>query len=241
MVESSSIWATTNGTNTSTAMFRTCRGDRRAQGINPLDDGILYVAKFHADGTGQWLPLTPDNPSLAGWSLNDILINTRGAADAVGATMMDRPEWIDTFPRHLTALATLTNNSRRGTTPPSVNNPDGTTIPEPSITTDISSVGAISRIGLNRHSAGISLRSVVTQRTRSTVRRFLATSMVRRTGYMLIPAACSGSRLTSRHLPSMLVLTRTLVITKCWRCIPRREKPGGSWSARTSAKSPVSS
>jgi hypothetical protein len=99
----------------------------RAQGINPLDDGILYVAKFHADGTGQWLPLAPDNPSLAGWSLNDILINTRGAADTVGATMMDRPEWIDTFPKHLTALATLTNNSRRGTTPPSVNNTDGST------------------------------------------------------------------------------------------------------------------
>ncbi len=99
----------------------------RAQGINPLDDGILYVAKFHADGTGQWLSLGPDNPSLAGWSLNDILINTRGAADAVGATMMDRPEWIDTFPRHLTALATLTNNSRRGTTPPSVNSTDGST------------------------------------------------------------------------------------------------------------------
>ena len=97
------------------------------QGINPLDDGILYVAKFHADGAGEWLPLTPDNPRLAGWSLNDILINTRGAADAAGATMMDRPEWIDTFPRTLTAIATLTNNNRRGTSPPSVNNPDGTT------------------------------------------------------------------------------------------------------------------
>lgn len=99
----------------------------RAQGINPLDDGILYAAKFHAEGTGEWLPLIPDNPRLAGWSLNDILINTRGAADAAGATMMDRPEWIDTFPKDLTAIATLTNNSRRGTTPPSVNNPDGTT------------------------------------------------------------------------------------------------------------------
>ncbi len=99
----------------------------RAQGINPLDDGILYVAKFHADGVGEWLPLTTDNPRLAGWSLNDILINTRGAADAAGATMMDRPEWIDTFPKDLTAIATLTNNSRRGTTPPSINNPDGTT------------------------------------------------------------------------------------------------------------------
>ncbi|MDH5739924.1 MAG: PhoX family phosphatase [Nitrospira sp.] len=99
----------------------------RAQGINPLDDGILSVAQFHTDGTGEWLPLTPDNPRLAGWSLNDIFINTRGAADAVGATMMDRPEWIDTFPKDLTAIATLTNNSRRGTTPPSVTNPDGST------------------------------------------------------------------------------------------------------------------
>ncbi|MBX3302545.1 MAG: PhoX family phosphatase [Nitrospira sp.] len=99
----------------------------QARGINPLDDGILYVAKFHENGAGEWLTLTPDNPRLAGWSLNDILINTRGAADAAGATMMDRPEWIDTFPKSLTAIATLTNNNRRGSTPPSVNNPDGST------------------------------------------------------------------------------------------------------------------
>jgi uncharacterized protein len=100
----------------------------RQRRINPLDDGILYVAKFHDDGTGEWLPLTPDNPALAAWSLNDILINTRGAADAVGATMMDRPEWIDTFPEALTAIGTLTNNNRRGTTPVSINNPDGSTV-----------------------------------------------------------------------------------------------------------------
>jgi hypothetical protein len=102
------------------------------RGISPLDDGILYVARFNADGTGDWLALTPDNVPPTpdhpmGWSLNDILINTRGAADAVGATMMDRPEWIDTFPHALTAIATLTNNNRRGTTPPSSNNPDGST------------------------------------------------------------------------------------------------------------------
>ncbi len=64
------------------------------------------------DGYGDWLPLTPRNPKLAGWSLADIMINTRGAADLVGATKMDRPEWIDTFPNSLTAIATLTNNSR---------------------------------------------------------------------------------------------------------------------------------
>jgi secreted PhoX family phosphatase len=105
----------------------------RARGISPLDDGILYVAKFNADGTGVWLPLTPETvPSTPdhpmGWTWNDILINTRAAADAVGATMMDRPEWIDTFPEALTAIATLTNNNRRGSNPQSSNNPNGTTV-----------------------------------------------------------------------------------------------------------------
>lgn len=98
----------------------------RRQGINPLDDGILYVAKFNADGFGEWLPLTPENPALAGWSMADIAINTRGAADAAGATKMDRPEWIDTFPKALTAIAALTNNSRRGVTVPTdASNPRG--------------------------------------------------------------------------------------------------------------------
>jgi hypothetical protein len=96
------------------------------RGIHPLNDGILYAGKFDADGFGEWLPLTPDNPRLAGWTLADILINTRGAADAAGATRMDRPEWIDTFPDKLTAIATLTNNSRRGSTfPVDTANPRG--------------------------------------------------------------------------------------------------------------------
>ncbi len=103
----------------------------RRRGINPLDDGVLYVAKFNSDSTpdgrgfGEWLALTPDNPALAaaprpngaagtGWTIEDILIFTRAAADLLGATKMDRPEWIDTFPESLTAIATLTNNSRRG-------------------------------------------------------------------------------------------------------------------------------
>ena len=30
--------------------------EARKQGINPLDDGILYVAKFRPDGNGEWLP-----------------------------------------------------------------------------------------------------------------------------------------------------------------------------------------
>ena len=87
----------------------------RREGISPLDRGTLYVGKFHSDGTGQWLPLKPGKPGLESWTLNDILINTRGAADAAGATPMDRPEWIDTEPGALTGIATLTNNSARGT------------------------------------------------------------------------------------------------------------------------------
>ena len=56
----------------------------RRRGINPLDDGILYVAKFLSDGWGQWLPLTPNNPALAGWSYNDILINTAARRTSPG-------------------------------------------------------------------------------------------------------------------------------------------------------------
>ena len=81
--------------------------EARRRGVSPLDDGILYAAKFHDDGCGEWLPLTPHNPALRSWSLNDILINTRGAADAVGATKMDRPEWIDTFPASRTVIVAL--------------------------------------------------------------------------------------------------------------------------------------
>ena len=84
-------------------------------GVHPLDDGILYVAKFNADGTGEWLPLTTSNPALSGFaSIGDILINARAAADAVGATRMDRPEWIDVYKPNKEVYVTLTNNSGRG-------------------------------------------------------------------------------------------------------------------------------
>jgi secreted PhoX family phosphatase len=82
-------------------------------GRHPLDDGVLYVAKFNADGTGNWLPLTPDNPALSGLSQAEILINTRAAADAVGATKMDRPEWIDVIDSKKEVYVTLTNNTGR--------------------------------------------------------------------------------------------------------------------------------
>ncbi len=90
-------------------------------GGSPLDDGVLYVAKFNADGSGSWLPLTTANPALSGFATQaDILINTRAAADAAGATKMDRPEWIDVLRSKKEVYVTLTNNSGRGngTNPP---------------------------------------------------------------------------------------------------------------------------
>jgi len=86
------------------------------QGESPLDKGTLFVAKFNADGTGQWLPLTTANPALSAFPTQaDILINARAAADAAGATKMDRPEWIDVRHDQLEVFVTLTNNSQRGT------------------------------------------------------------------------------------------------------------------------------
>ena len=151
----------------------------RAANRNLLDSGILYVAKFLATPgatpgafRGEWIALVPDTtsvipngaggffklrelPQFAG--ANDaevqaiILIKTRQAADAVGATMMDRPEWtaLRTYSdgygynysgggagydaaHPLELYCTLTNNNRRGgggsTNATSVNSPNGTTV-----------------------------------------------------------------------------------------------------------------
>jgi len=99
----------------------------RARGVDPLDDGTLYVARFDEDGTGEWLELSPANPALAGRSLDWILVYARLAADEVGATPMDRPEWI-TVGANEEVFCTLTNNSRRTTADaanPLAPNPDG--------------------------------------------------------------------------------------------------------------------
>jgi secreted PhoX family phosphatase len=82
-----------------------------------LDDGTLYVAKFNADGSGEWVALTFGQNGLTpenGFADQaDILVNTRTAADFVGATKMDRPEWGAVDPNTRTVYFTLTNNSRR--------------------------------------------------------------------------------------------------------------------------------
>ncbi len=102
-------------------------GNQRAN-ATLLDSGKLYVAKFNDGatagdfmGTGEWVELNISNAAISGYSTYtftnqaDVLIHARIAGDAVGATKMDRPEWVTVHPTSGEVYVTLTNNSGRTT------------------------------------------------------------------------------------------------------------------------------
>ncbi|AEG44938.1 PhoX family phosphatase [Isoptericola variabilis] len=116
------------------AMREGSSAQARAFNKTLLSDGDLFVARFTGDspgeidgsgalpsdgafdGTGEWLPLVLDGESqVEGMSVEEVLVFTRLAADAVGATKMDRPEDVEPNPYTGRIYVACTNNSNRGT------------------------------------------------------------------------------------------------------------------------------
>jgi secreted PhoX family phosphatase len=106
----------------------------RAHNKTILESGDLYVARFSGnspaaeitgdgalpadgafDGSGQWIPLTLNGASVVpGFTVEEVLVHTRLAADAVGATKMDRPEDVEPHPTSGKVYVACTNNTQRG-------------------------------------------------------------------------------------------------------------------------------
>ena len=94
-----------------------------------LEEGTLYVAKFADDLTGEWLELSPATTGFA--SQAEVCIHTRQAASKVGATTMDRPEWVAANPNKVEAYVALTNNKNRGIKPNAGGDPTPVNGPNP--------------------------------------------------------------------------------------------------------------
>jgi len=90
----------------------------RAANRDLLDHGTLYAGKFNDDGSGTWLPLVHGQLGLTATNgfadQAEVLVHAKLAGEQVGATKMDRPEWIVIHPKTGEVYASLTNNSQRG-------------------------------------------------------------------------------------------------------------------------------
>ena len=77
-----------------------------------MENGTLYAAKFADDGTGVWMSLSAEATGAA--SEGEALIHARMGGSKVGATTMDRPEWVAANPNKAEVYCCLTNNKNRG-------------------------------------------------------------------------------------------------------------------------------
>ncbi|HYH73665.1 MAG TPA: PhoX family phosphatase [Nocardioides sp.] len=95
----------------------------RRHNLGLLSEGDLSVARLTgdgqqdgvSDGTGEWLPLTRGGASMVpGFSIEEVLVFTRLAADAVQPTKMDRPEDVEPSLHNGRIYVACTNNTDRG-------------------------------------------------------------------------------------------------------------------------------
>lgn len=90
----------------------------RKHNMGLLEEGTLYAGKFNDNGSGEWIELTYGKNGLTkanGFESQEyILVFARMAARFVGATTMDRPEWVACHPSSPMVFCTLTNNKYRG-------------------------------------------------------------------------------------------------------------------------------
>ena len=94
----------------------------RQHNLSLLSEGDLSVARFTgdglgdgvSDGTGEWIPLTRGGQSMVpGFTIEEVLVYTRLAADVVQPTKMDRPEDVEPSLRSGRIYVACTNNTSR--------------------------------------------------------------------------------------------------------------------------------
>jgi hypothetical protein len=214
-----------------------CRRQRRAAGPRHAVRGALRRRR-----PGRWLPLVHGQGPLTAANgfadQGEVVIKTRQASDLLGATKMDRPEWLAIDPKQGWVYCTLTNNSSRGG-----RRSPAWTRPTRAPTTHGPDHPLEGRRRLRRHqpSAGtISCWPATRQRTRrgQGQRQGRCLRLPRRP----VPstaAACCGSRPTCR--PSAMhkgELARSAT-TRCWPATPPPARSAASSPARSAARSPA--
>lgn len=226
---------------------------------NLLETGTLYVAKFEAGatagdmmGTGSWIALVPGTATTDGstlgakfGSLAGILVQTRLAGDAVGATKMDRPEWVNVHPSTGEVYLTLTNNSNRSTADEA--NPRTQNIYGQIVRWRETGGDAAAATPRRRPSNGICSCSRATRRIRASAR-----SRCRPARPTSMPTTCSTAPTVSPSTPTAACGSRptatspTPATSRAWattRCSWPTRRPrrfAASSSVRQAVKSPAS-